>query len=310
MQRPALTPASRTTVLHMCPGAHSALEVQVTVQALFRQACGAQSTAGPATQRPAPSHVDAPTRLAILPGLQAADAQVVPAGYLVQWPAPSHIPVVPQLVLPMSLQRPFGSARPAGEGAQVPAFPATLQALQAPQDALWQHTWSVQAPLKQSPLVVHAAPSGLRSLQVPDWQAYPAAQSDIGRCNAQPSTDGGAGGAGGAPDGSVADAGSLDGGMAGSGQGGAAGAGMGTGGQGGDTGMRADGGGTTGAGGGSTDGPDGPRDGTADGANPGGYIAGGGCDCSTTGDSTPLRLLAWAVVGALGWARRRRSRRR
>jgi MYXO-CTERM domain-containing protein len=103
--------------------------------------------------------------------------------------------------------------------------------------------------------------------------------------------------------------------MAGAGQGGTgggAGVGAGSGGQGGDTGMQPDAGGMTGAGGSPTDGPGVPRDGSADGAavNSGGYIAGGGCDCSTSGDSTPLRLLAWVVVGVLGWVRRRRRPRR
>ncbi|MFL5303691.1 MAG: MYXO-CTERM sorting domain-containing protein [Polyangia bacterium] len=158
--------------------------------------------------------------------------------------------------------------------------------------------------------------------------------SDVGRCNTQPATDGGAGGAGGntgngaaggaggntgqggaGTDASAPDGGGGFGGMAGAGQGatgGSAGAGSGTGGQGGGAGTLADGGGTTGAGGSPTDGPGAPQDGSADGigaVNPGGYIAGGGCDCSTTGDSAPLRLLAWAVVGALGWVRRRRPRR-
>jgi MYXO-CTERM domain-containing protein len=151
--------------------------------------------------------------------------------------------------------------------------------------------------------------------------------SDIGRCNSQPPTDGGAGGAGGtagpdggAPDGSAPDAGGGDGGLGGAGGGGGIldggivpDAGAGSGGRGGQAGTHADGGGTGGAGGAPTDGPGAPRDGsTADGnggANPGGYIAGGGCDCSTPGDSAPLRLFAWAVVAALGWVGRRRARR-
>lgn len=59
---------------------------------------------------------------------------------------------------------------PAGSGAQAPALPATLQALQAPHEALWQQTWSVHRPLKQSVLAAQEAPSGFRLLQVPDWQ--------------------------------------------------------------------------------------------------------------------------------------------
>jgi MYXO-CTERM domain-containing protein len=41
-------------------------------------------------------------------------------------------------------------------------------------------------------------------------------------------------------------------------------------------------------------------------SNPGGYIAGGGCDCSTPGAPLPLSLLGWLVAAALARARRRR----
>jgi hypothetical protein len=86
------------------------------------------------------------------------------------------MPVVPQLALPMSVHRPAGSA-PAGTGAQLPALPATLQALHAVQEALVQQTPSVHMPLRQSALLAQLDPSGLRLVQMPPWQVVPATQS-------------------------------------------------------------------------------------------------------------------------------------
>ncbi len=113
------------------------------VQTAFTQAWGEQSTVRPATQWPVASQVEAALRMPVLPGLQAATPQMVPTG----------------------------------RGAQVPALPLTLQALHAPHEALWQQTLSVHIPVKQSALLAQAAPSGLRLLQLPDWQVYPVTQS-------------------------------------------------------------------------------------------------------------------------------------
>jgi hypothetical protein len=66
----------------------------------------------------------------------------------------------------MSVQRPVGS-RPCGIGAQLPAWPAMLQALQAPQEALVQQTPSVHMPVRQSALLAQVDPSGFRLVQMP-----------------------------------------------------------------------------------------------------------------------------------------------
>jgi hypothetical protein len=76
----------------------------------------------------------------------------------------------------MSVQRPVGSG-PAGTGAQVPALPARLQALQAPHAALAQQTPSVHMPLRQSAPPAQVEPSGFRFVQMPPWQVYPVTQS-------------------------------------------------------------------------------------------------------------------------------------
>jgi len=129
--------------LHIEPGAQSLLDAQPTVQAAFTQAWGEQSTVAPARQWPVASQVEAALRVAVFPDLQAAAPQTVPSG----------------------------------RGAQVPDLPARLHALQAPQERLWQQTWSVHMPLKHWALVVQAVPSGCRLVQVPDWQVLPVTQS-------------------------------------------------------------------------------------------------------------------------------------
>ena len=92
--------------MHEYPGAQSLFDAQPIVQAALTQAWGEQSMVAPATQWPAASQVEAALRVPVLPALQAAAPQEVPDG----------------------------------SGAQVPALPARLQALQAPQEALWQQT--------------------------------------------------------------------------------------------------------------------------------------------------------------------------
>lgn len=76
----------------------------------------------------------------------------------------------------MSVQRPLGSG-PAGTGAQVPALPATLQALQAAQEALAQQMPSVHMPLRQSALLPQGDPSAFKLVQIPPAQVVPATQS-------------------------------------------------------------------------------------------------------------------------------------
>jgi hypothetical protein len=76
----------------------------------------------------------------------------------------------------MSVQRPAGSG-PTGTGAQVPALPATLQALQAAQEVLAQQTPSVHIPLRHSALLEQLEPSAFRLVQIPLTQVVPATQS-------------------------------------------------------------------------------------------------------------------------------------
>jgi MYXO-CTERM domain-containing protein len=147
--------------------------------------------------------------------------------------------------------------------------------------------------------------------------------SDIGSCNGKPRPDGGSsdggvtdGSAGGATgdastgDGAVADGGLNGGGGQGggvTGQGGANGGSNGSagsngsGGQSGAGGARSDAG-LSGTGGSSTDAS--PDATTA--ANPGGYIAGGGCDCSLPGAPARTGWVWLLALGAIAWTRRRR----
>jgi len=165
----------------------------------------------------------------------------------------------------------------------------------------------------------------------PSGEICTSVTADVGSCNGHAMPDGGAAGAdggavdaggrdgsGGGADGAVVDAGGqLDAGAAGTGgsagmNGGQGGSGGGQGGSIGSTGGQGGAGGRGGTGGPSADGA--PPIGDASGVdaigavNPGGYIAGGGCDCSTPAGPAPLTLLGWTVVAALGWTRRRRRR--
>jgi len=61
------------------PGAQSAADAQPMVQAAPAQACGVQSVVPVLAQFPAPSHLEAPTSVAV-PAVHAAATQTVPAG--------------------------------------------------------------------------------------------------------------------------------------------------------------------------------------------------------------------------------------
>jgi hypothetical protein len=61
-------------------GAQSWFELHPTVQVTPTHACGEQSVVGPATHFPVPLHVEVPTRIEVLPDLQARGAQIVPTG--------------------------------------------------------------------------------------------------------------------------------------------------------------------------------------------------------------------------------------
>jgi len=97
----------------------------------------------------------------------------------VQAPAPLQTPVVPQLEAGIAWQFAAGSAPPLGTGVQVPCLPATAHELQLPQLDDPQQTPSVQWPLAQALSAVQAVPLGERSVQIPDWQVSPAAQSAL-----------------------------------------------------------------------------------------------------------------------------------
>jgi hypothetical protein len=60
------------------PGAQSVFALHPTVQVTPTQACGEQSVVGPATHLPVPLQVEVPTRIPVLPDLQAAAAHSVP----------------------------------------------------------------------------------------------------------------------------------------------------------------------------------------------------------------------------------------
>jgi MYXO-CTERM domain-containing protein len=140
----------------------------------------------------------------------------------------------------------------------------------------------------------------------PAGQPCSSTTSDIGRCNGALSTDGGAIGPDGAvsPDGAVTDASSDGARDAGRDAGGDASSGAGgqSGDAGRDAGSTSDAGGTRDAG--LRDGAVATKDAGPDGGAAG-YIAGGGCNCSTGAGSSPA-LLWLVVLGALGLSRRRR----
>ena len=119
------------------------------------QANGAQGTAGPATQLPAPSQDDPAVML--LPE-QTPSPQRTPLGYLRQAPRPSQVPSKPQLsggCTPQPL-----SSLPSAAGEQVPSLPATLQARQRALHEVAQQTPSTQKSLRHWLLAVQVAPLG------------------------------------------------------------------------------------------------------------------------------------------------------
>jgi len=157
---------------HMNPGAQSATVVHVVLHATRSQTYGAQFV-GVCRQTPAPSHV--PTGVAMDP-LQDCVPQLVPAGTDRQAPEPSQVPLNPQGGL--ATQPPCGSIAPAGIGLQLPAPPATLQALQVVQLVDEQQTPSTQLPLSHSLPAAQSWPRRL-SPHMPPLQTLPDAQSPL-----------------------------------------------------------------------------------------------------------------------------------
>jgi hypothetical protein len=103
------------------------------------------------THVPAPSHAEAGVKV-VAPAGHFASAQGVPAGY--RWQAPaSHIPFVPQLDGLWTAHVPEGSGALVATFTHCPIAPVSAQDLQAPAQALEQHT-----PCAQNP-VAHSLPS-------------------------------------------------------------------------------------------------------------------------------------------------------
>jgi hypothetical protein len=97
--------------------------------------------------------------------LQDPVPQVTLVAAWVQAPAPLQVPVLPQV--PLAPQRACGSVTVLATLAQVPALPATLQAMQVPQLAVLQQTPSTQFPLPHSWFDKQATPNDFAGRQLP-----------------------------------------------------------------------------------------------------------------------------------------------
>jgi hypothetical protein len=126
---------------------------------------------GVCLQAPAPSQV--PIGVIVEP-LQDCVPQLVPASTERHAPEPSQVPLNPQGGL--GTQAPCVSIAPAGIGLQLPAPPATLQAVQVPQLVAEQQTPSTQLPLSHSVPAVQTCPSRFFP-QEPLLQTVPGAHS-------------------------------------------------------------------------------------------------------------------------------------
>jgi len=132
---------------HATPLTQSAADLHVTTHAFVfaSQLNGAQIVAGPALQRPDPSHTFTSTTA---PAEQAPALQTVPAMCLRQPPLPSQVPSRPQ-VDSSDAGHWFAAwgALPAGTDVHVPGDPWTLHAMHVPVQAVLQQTPSTQNPL-------------------------------------------------------------------------------------------------------------------------------------------------------------------
>jgi hypothetical protein len=159
----------------MLGAAQAALSVHAVLHVAPLHAKGAHGIVLAGRHVPAPSQVRASVCVEPPTGHDGA-AQTVPAAYTWQAPAPSHTPVVLQLAAPASVQVPAGSAPPCGTGAQVPSVPASAHDMQAPAQAVWQHTPCEHTPSAHSAPSPHTAPAGL-SPHEPPTHIVGAAQS-------------------------------------------------------------------------------------------------------------------------------------
>jgi hypothetical protein len=99
------------------------------------------------------------------PALQDGPMHITDVGCCWQAPPPVQAPVLPQV--PLAPQRACGSVTLTGTLAQLPRFPATLQALQVPHEPLEQQTPSTQLPLPHSWAAKQATPIPLTGRQLP-----------------------------------------------------------------------------------------------------------------------------------------------
>ena len=110
--------------------------------------------AAPALHTPAPLHMDA--AVAVAP-VHAAATQTVLAPQLRHAPPPSQTPSLPHVDCAVAEHMPRGLV-PLPAGVHVPMLPTCAQVLQAPVQAVLQHTPSTQLPLAHTLPVVHAVP--------------------------------------------------------------------------------------------------------------------------------------------------------
>ena len=157
-----LAPSSRgphDPATHITPDTQPAPSWQLGLQrgapSTTLQANGAQGTAGPATQLPAPSQDDPAVMLG---PEQTPWPQRTPAGYLRQAPRPSQVPSEPQLSGGCTPQP--SSSLPSGVFEQVPSLPAMLHARHRPLHELTQQTPSTQKLLRHWLSAVQMAPLG------------------------------------------------------------------------------------------------------------------------------------------------------
>src|SRR5687767_85633 len=127
----------------------------------------------PGAQVPAPSQVRTPIAV---PPEHIAAAHIWPIEYWRQAPAPLQLPSCLQLARPSSPQSLWGS-EPAAAGEHLPAWPATLQAMQRPEQGMSQQTPSMHWLEVHSPARPQAAPFAFLLAQVIPLQNAAVTQS-------------------------------------------------------------------------------------------------------------------------------------
>ena len=106
--------------------------------------------------------------LVIVAPTQAAAPHMVPTAGRAHWPDALQVPVFPHGIVGTAAH--IGSAVPAATGAHIPSVPVIPHDRQVPHVASVQQNPSVQCPLAQVSLLVHAVPFGLGRTHDPDGQ--------------------------------------------------------------------------------------------------------------------------------------------